>query len=121
MRPVKYLRFISAMYALLSVMIFLTSVAHAQQAALPFHQPGAARDTFLRSTADSCLETQSASPANRTISRDRLARFCNCYATVLADTVTTPEVEGMAKEQASDSLRLKAQTATTQCIKQSIQ
>jgi hypothetical protein len=121
MQPMKKLTVISAMYALLYVMIFLTSVAHAQQAALPFHQPGAARDTFLRSTADSCLETQNASPANKFISRVRLARFCNCYATALADTVTAPEVEAMAKDQATDSLRQKAQTATTQYIKQSTQ
>jgi hypothetical protein len=112
------LRCMCAIYALLYVTTVLAPAAHAQQAALPFHQPGAARDTFLRSTADSCLETQSASPANKSISRERLTRFCDCYATALADTVTAPEIDAMSKNQAADSLRQKAQAATMQCVKQ---
>jgi hypothetical protein len=115
----KYTR-VCAMCAspLLYAVIVFASVAYAQQDTFPLRQDGTARSTFMRSSADSCVETQTAAPANKFIPRDRIVRFCNCYAKVMADTVTAQKIDAMAKEQTSDTLQKKAQTATTQCLKQ---
>jgi hypothetical protein len=99
-------------WPLFYVVTFFAPVAHAQI------KEGAARDALVRSTADSCVESQTASPANKSIPRDRIVRFCNCYAKAVADTVTPEEVDAMGKGQAPDTIQKKAQAASAQCLKQ---
>jgi hypothetical protein len=98
-----------------AAMLLCVSTAHAQQPTFPFLQDGGARNSFAQGAIDTCLKTQTATPANQGISQERIAKFCNCYARAIADIINGQEYEAAVAGQASESMRGKVKTAIAVC------
>jgi hypothetical protein len=102
---------IKSALAFCSVLICI-SCAYAQQPSFPFLQDGGARDSFVKSMGDSCMN---AAAEHNDRSR-KVQKYCFCYAGAVADIINGQEYEALAADQLSDSLRDKIKRAGALCL-----
>jgi hypothetical protein len=102
---------IKAALAFCSV-LFCMSCAFAQQPSFPFLQDGGARDSFVKSMNDSCLNAA----AEHNDHSQKAQKYCICYAGAVADIINGQEYEALAADQLSDSLREKMKRAGALCF-----
>jgi len=101
-----------------AAVLLCVSSAHAQQPTFPFLQDGGARNSFVQGGINTCLKTQAAAAENHGLSKDRIARFCTCYARAIADSINGQEYEALIAGQVSESFRDKAKSASALCAGQ---
>ena len=95
-----------------STLLSSMSCAYAQQPSFPFLQDSGARDSFVKSMGESCLN---AAAEHNDRSR-KVQKYCICYAGAVADIINGQEYEALAADQLSDSLRDKMKRAGALCL-----
>jgi len=78
----------------------------AQQADFPLRAESAARESFVRSQRDGCIQGISYGP---------MAGFCDCYARSLADVISGEEQAALAAGQIPESLHKKLRRIGSEC------
>jgi hypothetical protein len=101
------------------VLLTWASQAAAQQPSFPFLQDGGARESFVRSTMNSCIKTQIAAPENKGISQELITKFCSCYARAMADIINGQEYEALAAGEITDTFRKKVNSSSALCTPKS--
>jgi hypothetical protein len=66
---------------------------------------GTTRSTFVEGTLGTCLKKANGDPANKRISPSIISQYCNCYANLLADSVSIKELKALYHAK-SDGVRL---------------
>jgi hypothetical protein len=100
-------------------MLTLASQVTAQQPSFPFLQDGGARESFVRSTTNSCIKTQIAAPQNQGFSQELITQFCSCYARAIADIINGQEYESLAAGEIADTFRKKVSSSSALCTPKS--
>jgi hypothetical protein len=66
---------------------------------------GTTRSTFVEGAIGTCLKKANGDPANKGISPSIISQYCNCYANLLADSVSIKELKALYHAE-SDGVRL---------------
>src|SRR3974377_1215475 len=66
---------------------------------------GTMRSTFVEGAIGTCLKKANGDPANKGISPSIISQYCNCYANLLADSVSIKELKALSHAE-SDAVRL---------------
>ena len=101
MKPVK-LSYIALAAAVLSA----GGEAAAQQANFPLRAESPAREAFVKSQRDGCIQGITYGP---------MTGFCDCYARALADTISGEEQTALVAGQIPDSLHKKLRRIGAEC------
>ena len=88
------------------LLLSVSAQVSAQQADFPLRAESGAREAFVKSQRDGCLQGMSYGP---------MAEFCGCYAHALADIITGEEQRALAAGQIPDSLHKKLRRIGAEC------
>ncbi len=92
--------------ALAIVMLNAAGEVAAQQANFPLRAESPAREAFVKSQRDGCIQGITYGP---------MTGFCDCYARALADTISGEEQTALAGGQMPDSLHKKLRRIGAEC------
>lgn len=80
---------------------------------------GATRSSFIKSAVATCVQTQSADPANQEFDPVVVKQYCTCFADKMADQLSYNEVKSMALEQQiSEAVKPRADVASNTCAEE---
>jgi hypothetical protein len=83
---------------------------------LPFVEPSAGRDFFVRYTSLTCIKEQQAAPEAKGLPAAAIEAFCSCSAGALADAVTMEEAKSLGQGKVTPGLAEKFKTASQRCV-----